>query len=413
MKLYLAGQNNFGNRGCEALVRSTAWMLRQRMGNDVALVCPSFRPDLDARQWPDAAAAGIEFTAAPIIPEGLVWWWRAGKLLPFLRNQKPPRFDTDANSRAQVAECDEVIMTGGDVISLDYGLVSLYEWSGFIEAAARANKKTVLWAASVGPFKANPVVEGFMKDHLNAYDAITVRETETLGYLRSIGVNKAVLVADPAFNLQPQPVDFEACLPPGDAPIIGLNVSPLIRKFRPTPEAVESLDADVTSFIEKLVADGKYRVLLVPHVDPLDGVAENSDSHYMRSLLARLGDKAKSVGMLPPIYNAAQLKHVISKLRFFIGARTHATIAAMSMGVPVISIAYSVKAKGLNKDLFGDTRYVLETPKVSKSTLCDALALLESEEDQIKSCLATRIPIWRNNAFGSVEALQQVLKVTV
>ncbi|WP_028311935.1 polysaccharide pyruvyl transferase family protein [Derxia gummosa] len=412
MKLYLAGQNNFGNRGCEALVRSTTWMLRQRMGNDVKVVCPSFRPDLDGPQWPDAKANGIEFTQAPVLPDGLVWWWRAGKILPFLRNSKPPLFDTDANSRARVAESDAVIMTGGDVISLDYGLVSLYEWSGFIENAARQGKKTVLWAASVGPFKANAAVEKIMVDHLNAYDAITVRETETLAYLRGIGVNKSVLVADPAFNLQPQAVDFEKYLPPGDQPVLGLNVSPLIRKFRPTPEAVESLDADVVRFIEKLVDEGKYRVLLVPHVDPLDGVAENSDSHYMRGLKARLGDKANKVGMLPPTFNASQLKHVISKLAGFIGARTHATIAAMSMGVPCISIAYSVKAKGLNKDLFGNTRYVLETPKVSLATLCDAVALLEQDDAVIRACLADRIPVWRKNAFGSIDALQQVLAVT-
>ncbi|WP_085317132.1 polysaccharide pyruvyl transferase family protein [Derxia lacustris] len=411
MKLYLAGQNNFGNRGCEALVRSTTWMLRERMGTDASVICPSFRPDLDGAQWPDAKAAGVQFTQAPVLPDGLVWWWRAGKLLPFLRSSKPPLFDTDANSRARIAESDAVIMTGGDVISLDYGLVSLYEWSGFIENAARMGKKTVLWAASVGPFKI-PAVEKIMVDHLNAYDAITVRETETLAYLRGIGVNKAKLVADPAFNLQPQAVEFEQHLPPGDQPIVGLNVSPLIRKFRATPEAVESLDADVTAFIKHLVNEGKYRVLLVPHVDPLDGVAENSDSHYMLTLMSRLGAASEKVGILPPTYNAAQLKHVISKLKFFIGARTHATIAAMSMGVPVISIAYSVKAKGLNKDLFGDTRYVLETPKVSKDSLCDALALLEQDESIIKSCLADRIPVWRKNAFGSIDALQQVLAVT-
>ena len=44
----------------------------------------------------------------------------------------------------------------------------------------------------------------------------------------------------------------------------------------------------------------------------------------------------------------------------FIGARTHSTIAAYSSGVPTLVVGYSVKAKGIAKDLFGtEENYVL------------------------------------------------------
>ena len=45
----------------------------------------------------------------------------------------------------------------------------------------------------------------------------------------------------------------------------------------------------------------------------------------------------------------------------FIGARTHATIAAYSTCVPTLVIGYSVKSRGIAKDIFG-TDYGLVVP---------------------------------------------------
>ena len=41
----------------------------------------------------------------------------------------------------------------------------------------------------------------------------------------------------------------------------------------------------------------------------------------------------------------------ISKCRFFLGARTHAMISAYSVCVPSIALGYSIKSKGISKDL--------------------------------------------------------------
>lgn len=58
--------------------------------------------------------------------------------------------------------------------------------------------------------------------------------------------------------------------------------------------------------------------------------------------------------------SASQLKSIIALCSSFIGARTHAVIAAYSSGVPTLALGYSVKAKGLAEDIFGvDTPYVL------------------------------------------------------
>ena len=48
-----------------------------------------------------------------------------------------------------------------------------------------------------------------------------------------------------------------------------------------------------------------------------------------------------------------ELKGCISRCRFLVAARTHASIAAYSTGVPTLVAGYSVKARGIARDLFG------------------------------------------------------------
>jgi polysaccharide pyruvyl transferase WcaK-like protein len=158
-----------------------------------------------------------------------------------------------------------------------------------------------------------------------------------------------------------------------------------------------------------VLRDSDLGILLVPHVAPLDGTPRNNDEHYLAQIAAALGDTCGRVRCVPSGCNAPQLKYIISCCRYFIGARTHATIAALSTGVPTISIAYSVKALGINRDLFGHERYVLDTRVVSAASLAASLLLLEQEQDAIRHLLAERIPVWCQRAAGGLSALQRLL----
>ena len=144
-------------------------------------------------------------------------------------------------------------------------------------------------------------------------------------------------------------------------------------------------------------------------LDPLDGAVDNSDSHFMAGLLAALGGSSGRLALVRRGLNAAQLKHIIGHCRYLIAARTHATIAGWSQHVPTVSIAYSVKARGLNQDLFDTLAYVLDTPNVDRASLWAAYCLLAEREDHLRSQLADRIPRWRINAGKSAELLAGVL----
>lgn len=408
MKFYLAGQSNFGNRGCEALVRSIVGLVRKKYP-DANFFCPSTSPDLDKAQWPQADQQGVVFTSAPEFPQMLRWWARASRIVPGLEGFARPRFGNYENCQQDLRLSEASILTGGDNLGLDYGVASLYHWAHFVEKGIEMGVPTILWGGSVGSFTAKPAVEREMVKHLKRYAAITVRESATYEYLHELGLNNVRQVADPAFTMTPEAFDVTELTFGNNPNVLGLNISPLVRGYRKDTASRKLLDQGVVDFIKDVVTKTDMSVLLVPHVDPLDGFSVNSDSTYMQSLLAQLPQHHDRVKLAPRNLNAAQLKYLISHCRFFIGARTHATIGAFSTGVPTISIAYSVKAKGINRDLFGDTRFVLDTPLVSRATLHDALDLLIQEEVATRALLQERIPVFRENAYKSVDALVTML----
>lgn len=409
MKFYLAGQHNFGNRGCEALVRSVTGIVRERISGAQFLV-PTLNAALDGPQWPSMFEQGGEFVRAVSPPAVIKWWNRIITRLPAVLPLWEPSYVPGSEDAALLDEADAVLMIGGDVISLDYGPGSLFMWSGLMDAAARAGKPTMLFAASVGPFTASPVIERYMVNHLRRYSAISVRETASLAYLKRLGINNAVLVADPAFRLQPESVDLAAPYGMSQDGVLAFNVSPLIADGWSRSNPGGSLIEECASFVRRVLAETDLGVALLPHVDPLDGRPENSDSHFMTGLLAACGGSTERLALIPRGLNAAQLKHVVGASRYLIAARTHATVAGWSQQVPTISIAYSIKARGLNQDLFGSLDYVLDTPKVSRQSLWQSFELLREREQPLRDLLAQRIPTWRINAGISAELLADALK---
>ena len=122
------------------------------------------------------------------------------------------------------------------------------------------------------------------------------------------------------------------------------------------------------NFIEFILRNTHQNVALIPHV-----VWKNNDD---RKILKELYEIHKYTGRVVLLNDmpAEKLKGYISKCSFFVGARTHSTIAAYSSNIPTLVIGYSVKSKGIAKDLFGTYKgYVLPVQKLaSENSLVDA-----------------------------------------
>jgi colanic acid/amylovoran biosynthesis protein len=167
--------------------------------------------------------------------------------------------------------------------------------------------------------------------------------------------------------------------------------------------------AELEGFIRHAVKKYRLGVLLIPHADPIRGDAHGGDAEYMQPLLAQLADLGDAVKMMPNDFNAAQTKYVISYLRFFVGARAHPVIAALSSGVPTVSIAYSVKACGINRDLFGNQETVLQARNLTATRLKESLERLVQREDTLRDLLERRAGDWEMAARAATARISDCL----
>ncbi|KKN98776.1 hypothetical protein LCGC14_0144560 [marine sediment metagenome] len=405
MRFYMTGQRSFANRGCEAIVRSTVAILARNFGH-VEFLVPSDDIALDKMQWPEAGEYGVRFVES-YFPAWTRPWAHIQRIpLKAIKTAGWP-FSFPAALRAQIEGVDAVISVGGDNYSLDYRLPSLL--MGIDQLAMKMDKPVIIWGASVGPFDSDPKFLPAIRRHLAQMTLIAVRESISFEYLTGkMGLTNVVLMADPAFTLEKQAFDVADYWPMAqNGDVIGFNISPLIERYRSDKQ---NLRAEAETFIRMAVSKG-YGVLLVPHVMPLRGDDVNDDATYMNGMLASLNDLGSSVTALPRESNASQLKHAISKVRYFIGARTHATIAALSSAVPTVSIAYSVKAIGINKDLLGDMPVVLPTPELSADALMAKLSYLIENKNEIVGALDKKLPLWRDSVEKAADELKaRVLK---
>lgn len=94
----------------------------------------------------------------------------------------------------------------------------------------------------------------------------------------------------------------------------------------------------------------------------------------------------------------------------FIGARTHATIAAYSTCVPTLVIGYSVKSKGIARDIFGtDEGLVIPTSEITGTeTLIRFYENFLSKKESYRRHLEEFMPDYIEKAQSSVNELFKI-----
>ena len=383
MKYFLFNHSGSLNHGCEAIIRGTVNII-ENSDPDAEFVLVSYNAESDR-----------------ILPENVeVCPWTTRELSKTEKiiaafNFKILHSEEYTISRYHspiidfASDCDICLSVGGDAYC--YGDNSIIRT--VTRELKKAGKKVVLWGASIGE-------EDFTDEKLDSlkdFDAIFARESLTENLLKSRGANENIFLhSDPAFCMERD----EMTLPEGFTKdnTLGINVSPLVASHN--PEITEA----VKGFIKHVIDNTTLKILLVPHVVEHN----NNDYDYMLPFYKEF-EKSGRIEILPSDLNAKQYKGCISKMRFFIGARTHVTIAAYSSGVPTFVIGYSVKSRGIATDLFGNTDYVLDVKKTESSDdLIKALDILIRDENKIKETFMRKIPMQLRSAMQMGETLKKI-----
>jgi polysaccharide pyruvyl transferase WcaK-like protein len=405
----LAGNGPYLNRGCEAIVRGTVNILRQQYNNPHFVCISHFNSSDEFEEQKeneiddhihhlsshhlskkDAIAefyksSTIKYVYRSIFNKRKLGYSLYDEIVPFLSNAKA------------------VLSIGGDNYSLDYGKPIFF--TALDELILAEGKPLIIWGASVGPFSKMPAFERFMSIHLKKVNGIFTREDDTLSYLSSIGVQDNVKsITDPAFVLEPKKPNTADGLDI-DQESIGLNLSPLMAKYVNGGDLNGWLNT-AASIIERVKSKFRRTIYLIPHVT----TQASNDYNFMERALSRVQNK-KDIVLVSPRYSAAEIKWIIGQLTAFAGSRTHATIASMSMGVPTLSLSYSIKSSGINKRMFGHDLFVVKPSDITPANVINHLSKIMVMRDQIHDKLVTKSIEQKKVAYLGGRQLDDLLRL--
>ena len=365
-----------GNHGCEAIIRSTSKLLNGPQ--DVIL-------------WSNTRTEDIQYGSSQgferIVVSEEIKRFSPAYFEALIKRKLLHRKNANMEVFLRKLFKDNIaISVGGD----NY----CYEWSArqavMLDKEIRKYcKSSVLWGCSIDPEAITPEV----REDLAGFDLITAREPLTYQLLKEINPN-TVKVADPAFLLEridlPLPDGFQ------EGNTVGINISPLIMKYGTKSSMI--LD-NYRLLIHYILEKTDMSVCLIPHVV----WSYNNDLEPINELYREFGDSNRVIKIIDG--NCCELKGYIARCRFFVGARTHATIAAYSTCVPTLVVGYSVKSRGIAQDLFGtDEGYVLPVQglKSQNDLKYSFQRMMENEQDQ-KNRLINVIPGYKELAASAAD----------
>lgn len=299
---------------------------------------------------------------------------------------------------AEAEKSHLVIIGGGDNYDKSYGMFAMiHTVNSLIKNATRG--KMVLYDCSFE--------EAYLDDDITAdiriFDAVTARETVTLDSLKKrLDIRKVYYFPDPAFAMPKE----EVLLPKGWSvgKMVGINISNLITKQK-YGGSITGVTEACCSFMEHIIRKTDMNIALIPHV------MGGEDLSVLRPMFEKYHGTGRVILVDDEKLTAPQLKYIISNCRFFIGARTHAVIAAYSTCVPTLALGYSVKSIGIARDIFGSEHgmVVLVKDMKSRSELTDAFKDIYSEEDRIRSHLKEAMPAYIGRSYAAAELVRGML----
>lgn len=177
-----------------------------------------------------------------------------------------------------------------------------------------------------------------------------------------------------------------------DRLLVGLNVSGLLLMGGYSRNNMFSLKCDYESLVREIIhlftLHFDCSVALIPHV----GGTEDDSKACSILYESANNDQRDRLHIASSSYGHREMKKIIGQCDFFLGSRMHATIAALSQGVPAVGLAYSRKFEGVfesigveelaidlrsrtQEEILGQIRLCFENREEYRVRLCDTASM--------------------------------------
>lgn len=384
-KVVLYAHAGSGNHGCEALANTICKLVKR----PVRLVTNSVAEDESYSLKGMCEIVPEQNVANNKLIHIIYYAWRmlTGDKESFLRY----RFKNIIGKNS----CKWNISIGGDNYCYDIMIKDLILANSMLN---HNGGKTILLGCSIEPelMKREDIV-----NDMKQYSAVFARESITYEALKQAGISNLYMYPDSAFILDTKKLDLPDGFQEGNT--VGINISPMVVGNEKEPGITMK---NYRALVKYILENTDMSIALIPHVI----WDRNNDRTTINELYEFFKEEKRVVKI--DDHSCEELKGYIARCRFFIGARTHATIAAYSSKVPTLVIGYSVKAKGIAKDLFGTyENYVVPVQCLEEEgQLISAFQWMHNREEEYKRELDAVMPSYIEKALSVSKKLQEVMK---
>lgn len=387
-KVLLYNHGGSANHGCEALARTVSAHIPADIERTLVSESPQEDIHYDINQIANLAPA---MTATSKVS---LDFWKAFLQLKIFGDYFGMDMLPYLKSIRAFGKNDIELSIGGDI----YCYEDYKKYIRLHQLIRKRGCKTALIGCSLEEMLFSD--EEFVQD-MKSYDYITARESITYEMLKAHGMDRVSLIPDSAFSLPTVETKLPDEFKIGNT--IGLNLSPLVVRKEVSPGII--LD-NYRLLIEHILKTTDSVVALIPHV-----VWKSNDDREVLLQLYEQFKQDKRVVLIED-QDCRRLKYVISKCKMFVGARTHATIAAYSTCVPTLVLGYSTKSRGIAQDLFGIEKHMVVSVKdVDKpDSILKEYRLMEKNEMDIRNQLVTVMPEYQKKVQKLSDVIQQLVR---
>lgn len=357
-KVLLYGIGSFQNRGVEAIIKSTI----DQMDESYEIKAATLYNSYNSKKYSNKIKEYVPHISSN------------SKISDTYTNDRNKLKRIQKELLEEINNNDICISLGGD----NY-CYNVSDWLYTIdEEVKKQGKKLILWGASLF----EEINDFNLLNDMNIFDILYIRESISYDAIKNyVDERKLILCPDSAFSLKCKKVKLDKWYT--NRKIIGLNLSP----FTINRENLESYQS-IIELIKYILNNTDYSINLIPHVSQ----KESDDMVILKKIKEEFKEEIR-IHLVDGEYDCEEIKYIISKCDIMIASRTHASIASYSLSIPTLVIGYSVKSKGIAKDIFGTyDKYVISYKDLTKDNMLNNFKWLLKNKASIKKHMEEVIP---------------------
>lgn len=312
------------------------------------------------------------------------------------------------NELAIYSAADVIISTGGTYLVENYNLnARIYEF----DFCLALKKPLVLFTQSLGPFKKQSNIIS-LKKIFNQASLILLRDEVSLNHLRAIDVDTTHtrVCADIVFAEAAPQVLAAAQSKQFKAPIsVGISVREWrYFKSRSAEEGMATYRNAVAAICEYITTQLHGTVTFI---STCQGVRNYrfDDSEAAEKVYALLSEEAKRRTTVNKAFHTPEaLKEIIPDFDVVISTRMHFAIQALTIGVPVMPIAYEFKTKELFRK-FLNTKFIFDIDTMDEETAVAEFELFLETLPSIRKGLFENVAAERASALMAMRYLKEAV----